>query len=106
MNLLYTSVGNLQTPESQYKVSEWRTRHHIVELMPIERVTSYLRLDLASSLALVDAIVCAADTELISFGQDWQSATFNYPLENALMLAEDVRDLPESCAMRDGRKWR
>jgi hypothetical protein len=29
--------------------------------MPMERIVSYLRLDPASALALVDAIVCLAD---------------------------------------------
>ena len=30
----------------------------------------------------------------------------SFPIARALKLAEDVRLLPESCAMRDGRKWK
>lgn len=74
----------------------------------MERVTSYLRLDPSSSLALVDAIVCDANTPLITMNSDKDRSGIecNYPLERALLLAEDVRSLPEQCAMRDGRKWR
>ena len=73
----------------------------------MERIANYLRYDAGSALALIDAIVCAADTiGVISWRAGIESIEFNYPFERALWLAEDVRDLPESCAMRDGRKWR
>ena len=99
MNLLYTCVGNFETFETQECVSEWRARYHLVENMPFDRVTAYLRLDQSSRLALVDAIVCMADANTDSFyGGNL--------LEKALALASDVRSLPESCAMRDGRKWK
>lgn len=65
--------------------------------MPFDRVCAYLRLSPSSSLALVDAIVCMADAEEFYGGN---------LLERALRLASDVRSLPESCAMRDGRKWK
>ena len=70
----------------------------------MERLTGYLRFDISSRLALVDAIVCAADTDMIEFGQF--GPTFSFPITKALRLAEDVQSLPESCAMRDGRKWK
>jgi hypothetical protein len=107
MNLLYTSIGDLDDPESQHTVEAWRRRHHVVETMPSERLTSYLRLDPASSLALVDAIVCAADANsgiVIDF--NLRRPHFTFPLHQALALAEDARSLPETCAMRDGKKWR
>jgi hypothetical protein len=44
---------------------EERLRFHVVEYMPMERVKIYLRFDHASALALVDAIVCMADTDSI-----------------------------------------
>lgn len=67
--------------------------------MRFDRVTAYLELSLSHSLALVDAIVCIADADTDGFyGGDL--------LEKALQLASDVRSLPESCAMRDGRKWK
>jgi hypothetical protein len=97
VNLLYTCVGNFQTLETEQCVGEWRARYHIVESMPFERVTGYLRLSPSSALALVDAIVCIADAEEF-YGHNL--------LEAALRLAADVRSLPESCAMRDGRKWK
>lgn len=105
MNLLFTTVGNLC--DSQQRVDAWRSRHQIVEVMPMERIANYLRYDAGSALALVDAIICAADTiGVISWHSGIESINFNFPLEKALWLAENVRDLPESCAMRDGRKWR
>jgi Shedu protein SduA, C-terminal len=65
--------------------------------MPFDRLTAYLRLSPSSALALVDAIVCMADAEEFYDGN---------LLQTALRLASDVRSLPESCAMRDGRKWK
>lgn len=90
-------MGNFETLETQQCVSEWRARYHIVENMPFDRVTAYLRLSPSSGLALVDAIVCMADAEEFYGGN---------LLERALRLAADVRSLPEGCAMRDGRKWK
>lgn len=74
----------------------------------MERLASYLKFDPSSSLALVDAIICAADSPILSMRSSSEGGGIepNYPLERALWLAEDVRDLPEHCAMRDGRKWR
>ena len=105
MNFLFTSVGNFQTLESQDTITEWRQRHHIVEVMPFERLASYIKFAPGSGLALIDAIICAADTDLIAFHPDLRSATLNFPFEQALMVAEDVATLPGSCAMSDGRTW-
>lgn len=108
MNLLYTKTGDPVTYEALYRATAWRSKHHIVEEMPIHRVASYLRLNPASSLALVDAIVCAADSPLFTMRSDGSGDGFehNYPLERALLLAERVRSLPQRCAMRDGRQWK
>lgn len=43
--------------------------------------------------------MCMADADTVGFYGD-------NLLEKALRLASDVRTLPESCAMRDGRKWK
>lgn len=90
------------------RTGEWRNRHHLVAEMPMERVASYLRFDPSSNLALIDAIVCDANTPLMTMTSGWDinGVEWNYPLERALLLADDVRGLPEQCAMRDGRKWR
>lgn len=70
----------------------------------MEEIPRYLRFSHASGLALVDAIVCVADDPPIA---SWEPLRGNlFQLHYALQLAEDVRNLPESCAMRDGRKWR
>jgi hypothetical protein len=106
VNLLYTTTSDIQTIESQENIVAWKDKHHIVEFMPLERLTSYLRFDRSSSLALVDAIICSADTDVIAWGSSALNSELNFPLTRALKLAEDVVVLPENCAMRDGRKWK
>lgn len=76
----------------------WRAHHHIVEALPFERLLAYPRFDPGSKWAAVDAIVCKADTD--------PEGGATYTLPHALMLATDFRNLPESCAMRDGRNWK
>jgi hypothetical protein len=72
----------------------------------MERLVSSLHFDRASTLALVDAIVCMADTDMVIFHPETDFRAFDYPLQKALALAADVRSLPENCTMRDGRKWK
>lgn len=58
------------------------------EVMPMERIANYLRYDAGSALALVDAIICAADTiGVISWHSGIESINFNFPLEKALWLS-------------------
>jgi hypothetical protein len=106
MNILFTSVGDFQSLEAQECIREWKARYHAVEAMPMDRVSSYLRLDPASTLALVDVIVCMADTDHIIYAGFQHHPTLDFPLEKALELANDVRNVPETCTMHDGRKWR
>jgi hypothetical protein len=103
MNLLCTTVGDVESLEFQNDIAVWKSAGQIVELLPIDRLAAYLRLDRIASLALIDAIVCAADTDLLprELDADWID-----PIQRALKLAEDVGNLPENCAMRDGRKWK
>ncbi len=106
MNLLFTSVGNFLTLEAEAYLDDWRARSHVIERMPIQHVVPYLRVDPASALALVDAIVCMADADAIAFASDeGRPAGLDSPLVHALALDDDVRALPASCTMRDGRKW-
>lgn len=105
MNLLFTSVGDFLTLEARTYLTEWRARSKIVERMPMQYVVPYLRFDIASTLALVDAIVCMADIDTIAFAAEEGRPGLDFALEKALVLAGDVRSLPESCSMRDGRKW-
>jgi len=105
MNIIYTTSGSFLTLESQQNIQWWQGLSHIIEPMAIESVANYLRFAPSSRLAFIDAIVCAADTDLIAF--DWAGYPYlTFPLYRALALAEDVASLPESCAMRDGRKWK
>jgi hypothetical protein len=98
MNIFLTSTGSLEDRSHKHLIKTWRDCHHIVETMPFERVMGYLKVDPGSKWAAVDAIVCKADTDSES------GATYTLP--RALKLAADFRNLPESCAMRDGRKWK
>jgi hypothetical protein len=88
----------------EHHIEQRRRQRHIIQTMPIERIPNYVHFDPASTLALVDAIVLGADTNLVSFqdGEMWPL----FPLATAVAVAEDVRSLPEQCAMRDGRKWK
>jgi len=104
MNLLYTRVPGVDLSESEHHVSAWRQEHQIVEEFPFERLASYLHFDPAARLALIDAIVCLATAPPIAWEK--RGPVLRWPVTRAVMLAEDVRKLPDSCAMRDGRKWR
>jgi hypothetical protein len=106
MNILFTSVGNFLSMEAEAWLAECRAQYHLVERMPMERIATYLRFDPASTLALVDAIVCMADSGRIAYAAFRPLPSLDSPLEKATRLAKDVRDLPENCTMRDGRKWR
>lgn len=98
MNILLTSTGSFEDREFKATLDDWRSRHHIVEPMPLERLMGYLKFGTGSQWAAVDAIVCKADTD--------PDGIVHYTLNRALKLADDFRTLPESCAMRDGRKWK
>jgi hypothetical protein len=105
VNLLYTNIGKEPSlSDTEQRISEWRQRKHIVELLPPERLVNYLHFEISSALALVDAIICDANINVVSM--DWGKPEYTHPLLRALRLANAVRSLPEECAMRDGRKWK
>lgn len=106
VNLLYTTIDDDIFNNREERISEWRKQRHIVELMPAERLENYLRFEISSTLALVDAIICEADTKIVSYNEDIGDYEGKYPLAKAVKLAEAVSSLPEHCAMRDGRKWK
>jgi hypothetical protein len=105
MILLCTSIERPQDGMSMdHHVEEWRRRGHIVKVMPAERLASYLRFDPSNCFALVDAIICWANSNIVAFnGPEMERL---YPLDAALRLANELRELPKSCAMHDGRKWK
>jgi hypothetical protein len=98
LNILLTSTGSLEDNAHKHFIQSLRDSHHIVETMNFDRLIGYLRFDRASTFAAVDAIVCKADTD--------PEGVATYTLPRAVNLAESFRDVPESCAMRDGRKWK
>jgi hypothetical protein len=98
LNILLTSVGNVDNPRHQSIGKDWQARHHIVETIPAERLLGYLRLT-SASLAQIDVIVCNADLNP-------DSTPTPFALDKAVRIANEVADLPEFIAMRDGRKWR
>lgn len=98
MNILLTSTGNLEDGDHKYLMKTCRDDRHIVETLPLDRLLDYLRVDPRSRWAAVDAIVCKADTD--------PEGGATYTLPRALKVADEFRNLPESCAMRDGRKWK
>lgn len=106
MNLLYTAVGGFHTLESQACLRVWREEFHLIEEMPLERLHSYLRFDLGSARALVDAIICMADMDSILWASGMRVRGLTNALPTAVAVAKDVRNLPETCTMSDGRKWR
>ena len=105
MNLIFTTAENRLTFEGQDYLEAWRARFNIVESMVIHDVANYLYFAPAHRLALVDAIVCMADSEMIAFDSEMVPRYVD-PLGEALCLARKIRDLPDTCAMSDGRKWR
>ena len=104
MNLLYTYVPGSDLNETKHQVESWRNEHQIVAELPFERLTSYLRFDPGASLALIDAIVCSATLPPLGWGA--HGPFMRWPVTRAVKLAQDVRSLPSSSAMSDGRKWR
>jgi hypothetical protein len=60
VNMLLTSIGIVDDHSTHSRVQEWKKRHHIVDMMPVEHLLFYLRLS-SAALAHIDVIVCNAD---------------------------------------------
>jgi hypothetical protein len=93
MNILLTALWYSDRISLQ---KELRERRHIVEYVPFDRVLGYIKFSPGSPFAAVDAIVCLADSDMLPTEM----------LDHALALAAEVRQLADSCCMRDGRKWK
>jgi hypothetical protein len=103
VNLLCTTAG-VQSLEFQDEIAEWRSEGQLIEILPLERIATYLHFDPAARLAIIDAIVCDTDPYMFAWSSD-DKLEYNFGVVKALRLAEDVHNLPRACAMRDGRKW-
>lgn len=104
MNLLLSIFDDGAGLAIGQHVEYWKLRRHLVESMSFTRLKHYLQFDPASTMALIDAIVCGADTSFVSF--DRFGFIPKFPVAHALALAETIGTLPEACAMHDGRKWK
>jgi hypothetical protein len=84
----------------------------IAEWMPGHELVPYLMFAPAASAASIDAIVFLQPNRGVGFmqGPDGHlSLPETTPWEAQWMnaeIAQKIRELPESCAMRDGRKWK
>jgi len=110
MNLLLTCST---TPEFGPEALDLWNKFCVADFMPGSEIVSYLMFAPASSSACIDAIVflrpslsmgfrygpngCPIPShEIAPWGSHWLNAE----------IAQKIRNLPESCAMRDGRKWK
>ena len=80
-----------------------RKRGFVPEFIPAERVIDHMK-GSAGNVSAADAFVCLTtySGSLESELRLNDSARYS----TAIKLAEDIRGLPESCAMSDGRKWK
>jgi hypothetical protein len=102
MIFLWTSVDDSPSVRmTQPHVEECERRGHIVKRMPIERLVSYLRFDPSIGLALVDAIISWADTDIVAF--DGYKIAQNYPLRTALWLAKDSLSDSKAAMFKSGQ---
>jgi hypothetical protein len=110
VNLLLTCST---TPEFSQDALELWNKFCIAEWMPGHEVVPYLMFAPASASASIDAIVFLRPNRSVGFvyGPDGRSSgspeisSWDAPWFNA-DIAQRIRSLPETCAMRDGRKWK
>ena len=110
MNLLLTCST---TPVfNRYALDLWN-KFYIAEWMPGGEIVRYLLLAPASERALIDAIVFLEPSMAVGFAEQADGRVVPFPeitpweahRRNAI-ISERIRNLPETCAMRDGRKWK
>lgn len=109
MNLLLTCS---MTPEFSPDALDLWNKFCIADWMPGDEIISYLMFAPASSSACIDAIVFLRPNLSMDFMHRPNGAPslpeitpWDAPWLNAA-IAQRIRDLPETCAMRDGRKWK
>jgi len=110
LNLLLTCST---IPEFDTDSLELWNKFSIAEWMPGREIVPYLMFAPTAAAASIDAIVFLRPNMSVGFahGSDgrvslvpeitpWEAHWLNAE------IARKIRDLPESCAMRDGRKWK
>lgn len=110
MNLLLTCST---TPEFSREAFALWNNFSIAEWMQGSELVPYLLFSPASEHASIDAIVFVEPNSSVGFaeGPDGRPAPFPFVLPDVAhyknaMIADKIRNLPETCAMRDGRKWK
>ena len=97
MNLIVTGREN-----TSIEVEQLRNRHCAVELVPSDKLLDRLRspFDL---LLFADVIVCFIEVDAAEL-----TSPLTYPIGMVAgqRLTQEVRRLPETRAMPDGRKWK
>jgi hypothetical protein len=110
VNLLLTCGA---TPEFSRDALDLWNKFCIAEWMPGKEIVRYLAFAPASELASIDAIVFLEPNKGVGFAEGpdgrltifpeippWEAHYYN------AAISEQIRNLPETCAMRDGRKWK
>jgi hypothetical protein len=110
VNLLLTCAA---TPEFSRDALDLWNQFCIAEWMPGRDIVRYLLFAPASERASIDAIVFLEPNKSVGFAQGPDGRLTLFPettpweahYHNAA-ISEQIRNLPETCAMRDGRKWK
>jgi hypothetical protein len=110
VNLLLTCST---IPDFSSEALELWNKFCIAEWMPGTKLIPYLTFDPLSEFASIDAIVFLEPNMEVGYLQlpdgrvvmspvvsPWEAQCFN------AIISERIRNLPEACAMRDGRKWK
>lgn len=109
MNLLLTCAT---IPEFSPEALDPWNRFCIAEYIQGDELIRYLLFASSSEFASIGAIVFLSPTTSVGFIQSTDGRLSPIPWtvwEGDFLnaeLAERIRNLPESCAMRDGRKWK
>jgi hypothetical protein len=88
--------------DSSTDVEELRKRGCAVDVVQTDRLLDQLEQNLDPSL-LADAVVCFADASTTAFPK---LRVHTARVATAQKLARQIRRLPDSCTMQDGRKWK
>lgn len=79
----------------------WRKRGCAIEFIPLDRLVGAIQ---TAAVTGTDAIITLAYPDRMAF-TDEDGRTISTPLLAAIKAGREVRTLPPTCAMSDGRKW-
>ncbi len=110
MNLLLTCST---TPDFSRDALDLWNKFCIAEWMPGREIVRYLLFAPTSEFASIDAIIFLEPNKSVGFAAGPDGRLIPFPeitpgeahYHNAA-ISEKIRNLPETCAMRDGRKWK